>query len=836
MRKRLYEILKSCKKEEEVKSEVAKFFDFKINALKLIDHYSETILWEFKLNKNFKNIHNLSTVIAQTLYYVRYLKYGNNDNPLPPYILVIDKNNAFIFETSKYKDYYSNGYHASKYDWDRAASCPCPKLVNDIEKDKSTSQIYVYDFSNEEDEDNFIRAYKQRDIRQLELLEFDKKSINEENFLDVYAYWNKLFGNYVENGRKASEYFLADIEYKKSLPIEDEIGFRLADNTIITKQLPMKDYEHFWKIYDKVPSKDMYAFRQRSDRISQDYERNFHGEYYTKIEIADKGWEYFERVIDKKEWWKSGEYRIWDMAAGTGNLEFNLPESALQYCYISTLREDDVNYCKKIFKGATCFQYNYLEDDVNILNNQWQLEMLKPKMPQNLIEDLKNPDIKWVIFINPPWGTSQTSSLEKGHDSKYDISKTHIREAMILENLKEASRELFTQFLFRINKEFKNKSAYLCLFATPKYITYKNDQKIRDSFFKYKFKKGFLFSVKHFYRTNKKKEKKNTDFPVAFAIWDLSKNIPLEKQKLVFDVYNMNVEKYAIKEIHSIDKSKLLNEWIIDKSQKSTKILPTFSSGITVSINTKDTRASVKDGFLFCLMSVSPDYQHSNQTNLLSGPYSSAGGYSVTEKNFEKAMVIHAVRRSIKRKWTNDKDLFYQANKALPKEFINDCIIWSAFSDNSMVSLKDVVYKGKIYQIRNNLYPYLIDEVKTWECSNSDIDLQLHTAKENRFLAKYLQGVELSKEAFAVYETGKTLYKFFYKELCNIRRKLYKIDNWDTGVWQIKKAVNDIPDGKILWKNLKTVNKKLYDKLLPQFYEYGFLYKDIEEFTNTADG
>ena len=37
--KSLYENLRSCKKEEEVKSEFCKFFKMKINALRGIDHY-----------------------------------------------------------------------------------------------------------------------------------------------------------------------------------------------------------------------------------------------------------------------------------------------------------------------------------------------------------------------------------------------------------------------------------------------------------------------------------------------------------------------------------------------------------------------------------------------------------------------------------------------------------------------------------------------------------------------------------------------------------------------------------------------------------------------------
>ena len=47
MAKRLYDVLRACKKEEAVKSEFCKFFKVKINALKAIDHYTPNVLFEF---------------------------------------------------------------------------------------------------------------------------------------------------------------------------------------------------------------------------------------------------------------------------------------------------------------------------------------------------------------------------------------------------------------------------------------------------------------------------------------------------------------------------------------------------------------------------------------------------------------------------------------------------------------------------------------------------------------------------------------------------------------------------------------------------------------------
>lgn len=55
------------------------------------------------------------------------------------------------------------------------------------------------------------------------------------------------------------------------------------------------------------------------------------------------------------------------MAAGAGNLEYHLPAEAYKYLYMSTLHGGEVDHLKKVFPAATCFQYDYLNDDIDFL-------------------------------------------------------------------------------------------------------------------------------------------------------------------------------------------------------------------------------------------------------------------------------------------------------------------------------------------------------------------------------------------------------------------------------------------------------------------------------------
>lgn len=86
------------------------------------------------------------------------------------------------------------------------------------------------------------------------------------------------------------------------------------------------------------------------------------GEYFTPVAFARKALAYLEKVIGPKWWTKN--YRLWDMAAGTGNLEWLLPVDAYKSVYLSTLLPEDVPHCKRAFPGATVFQYDYLNDDI----------------------------------------------------------------------------------------------------------------------------------------------------------------------------------------------------------------------------------------------------------------------------------------------------------------------------------------------------------------------------------------------------------------------------------------------------------------------------------------
>jgi len=808
-----YSNIKSGKTEEDIKHAYAKYFDLKYDTSDYIDLYTPRVLFEFKYDKNLKNLHIRSQTLAQTMYYVRRLKYGQHiDKPISPIICLADHNEAILTETSIWKEFYDNG----KYDWDLAPSFPDQQLVRDIEQNQNMRDLHVYDIIDPVEFYSFADLLKKHLNNELDLKFEDKKIISEDNFEGVFEYWNKIFGDSVRNGFKTSRYFVSDIQKDNTVFIKNQSKafFRIGQTgDVKEKKILAKDYEYFWSLYEKVSDVDVLrAILSKIDRLTDETMRRFYGEFFTPLKFAKKALDYIEKAVGN-DWWKSGEFRLWDMAAGTGNLEYYLPQDALKYCYLSTLYKEDVEHLEKLFPDALNFQYDYLNDDIeNLFADKAGFNFdFNWKLPEKLRNDLNNSKIKWIILINPPFATAQKAGTSGG--SKKGVSETKLRDLMHTEDLGETSRELFVQFLYRIKYEFANKISILGLFSTMKYLNANNDQKFRDRIFDFAFRKGFVFSSANFDGT-----KKNNAFPVSFIIWDLLGKNEIKNQDVNLDVFNDNVEKIDSKNIISENRENFLNKWI--KRSVANIKYPPFGSAVEIKSDNIDKRDRVSRNFLASLMCNGNDFQHSNNTALLSGPYVSAGALSVTPENFTQAMVVHAARRVPKATWLNDRDQFKKPEGDLTDEFILDCTVWNLFSNsNNTVAMKDVEYEGEIYQIHNHFFPFPVNEVKKWNITDSDIAFTLATAQDT-FVASWLTSKSLSPEANALLEKGREIYQYYFSNLNQIRTSKYKIHTWDAGWWQIRQSLADVDLGASLMKEIKVLHDGLKNKILPKLKEY----------------
>ncbi len=804
-KKYLSEVIQAAQSEAELVHLFANHFDLSFSNKNRSDLYTAQILYEFKLNDNMHNLQIRAKTVAQALYYIRRFKFDDDDCAPSENICVISKNSAAVFQTELFADFFNS----NAYDWDVKPSNPSTNLITDLSKFDSMIRARVYDLHDFKDclaFETLINNTRKRKPKDSKV----KKQINAQNFYQVFRYWQSFFGADVANGHKPSEYFLIDIEQGKSHIHDGKVYFEFPGERIMAKLINPDAYNYFWNTYEKISSAhEIISIRTKMDVMTEINLRRRTGEFYTPIDFARKAFEYIARTVKLDK-----NFRIWDMAAGTGNLEFAIPPDVIRNCYISTLIDDEANYCKQIFGDATIFQYDFLNDD-------------ESKLPEKLRQDLADPNIKWIIFINPPYATANNYERDKSNVNKDGVADTAIRKLMTAEKLGEVSRELTTQFIYRISKDFSARQAWLCMFSKIKYINSNNDQKFRDKVFAYKFERGFTFSSQNFDGCKEK-------FPVGFLIWNLGEKISLHEQEISLDVYDAAIEKIATKTFKPAQREEFLSKWI--ERPPAVKKFPPLSSALNVNRTNKDRRDRVAENFLASLMCNGNDFMHQNRATLLSAPYVSAGAMSITAENFESAMIIHMVRRLPKATWLNDRDQFMQPTKELSREFICDAVIWSLFApSNQTASLRNVEYEGEIYQILNNFYPFLLSEVRAWECSSLSMAMQLETATEDRFAALWIKNHrdELSAAAKSILNSARTIYKKFYAELNKLDVAHWKIENWDAGWYQIRMSLGVSIDLSAFKVAFKALSDKIHDDEHPdksQIYELGFLRDEVRYF------
>jgi hypothetical protein len=271
-------------------------------------------------------------------------------------------------------------------------------------------------------------------------------------------------------------------------------------------------------------------------------------------------------------------------------------------------------------------------------------------------------------------------------------------------------------------------------------------------------------------------------------VWDLAKHKKLEEQKLEVTVLDDDTGKIGRKLIVSEHRDRFLSKWI-DRPD-ATEIFPPLGSAISVKADNGDVRDRVAKDFLASLMCKGNDVQNYNNVALLSGPYVSAGALSIVPDNFDKAMVVHAVRKNVKKNWLNDRDQFLQPETKPGVSFVRQCAVWNLFSDsNHTASLRNITYKGKIFQIINHFFPFKVSIVKKWEISDSDIARSLKADTDDRFIAKWLAAQNLDSDCSELLELGRKIYATFFKEFKNLPTATYRVEHWDAGWWQIKRCL-----------------------------------------------
>ena len=661
----------------------------------------------------------------------------------------------------------------------------------------------------ESHEKDFIAAVKNA-IKAGKLV---RTPITPDNLRQVFDKWVIMVGHEIE-GINEADYallFFADIMHDgvkaamSNLPARllhenDKPVFLLNNKTY--ELASDRGYRNFWAIYHRPPEEEYrnYLLERRDSLLPLD-ERSFKGAYYTPLHVVDKAYDLLSAALGKN--WQRN-YVVWDMCCGVGNLE--VKHSNHRNIFMSTLDKADIDVmvASRTCVAATKFQYDYLNDDVTDFGeiDYSRTEKLPAELRQAIADAKakKKGAKKILVFINPPYGEASNS---QGNAGKTDIATTLIGAGM--GDLGYATRELFVQFLVRIQRELPG--ATVAMFSTLKYVNAPNFAQFRE-LWTAKYLGGFVVHSRAF-------DGLKGDFPIGFLVWDTSKKEPLNQ--IETKVLDKDGGALGEKNFYNVPNEKFLSEWIVRLKKNDVDVVPLINAVTPIAKTEHVRNTKWSDGAIGHFFCNGNDFQNAGtMTAVFSSVHSigHAGGYFINKENIWQVAVVFAVRRLIKPTWLNDRDQFLQASHPLTDEFKTDCLIWMLFNGSNLSAGANALnWNGRTWSLVNHFIPFTESQVKAGG------------RFESNFMASYIAKCKLSGAAKRVMDEGKKLWCQYHATQFEKKiRDEFKINRPDVGWYQIRKALEaNCENESVDFDPFKAVYDDLSKKLRPQLFEFGFL-------------
>lgn len=761
-------------------------------------------LLEFKYDERLKNKLSQCNVLIQCLYYLK--KFENAGDKLPSTIFVGDVNECFAIHTNSIVKYLS-----SEINWKIAPSeahRKNPELIRAMVNDEDILP-FVYDV-----DDNFSVKTAINKIKDFSDNVIRKVRITKHNIVAIFDYFDKnVLGKVKLSTNEKANLFIQTVIN----PNENYLHPK-RKNLLVTKSFgEMNVNQNLFNSFFSHFEGDLYSPKEKEqltglvDRLVEDSVRRNKGEFFTPTPFVDLAHKYITDVFGSD--WKE-KFVVWDCAWGTGNLTRDYKFKEL---YCSTLEQSDIETANQMGYNpeAIKFQFDFLNDGDNML-------------PKGLLDAIES--CKEILFlINPPYATANNMGTKEG-DHKGGVSKTGIVENMKKEGWGASSQNLYAQFLYKITKyQEKNKNIKTGIFCPPLFLSGGSYKKFREKFFKwFGFEKGVLFEACHFSDVAK-------NWGISFTVFGNK----LNNNKFNLDIidYNDNfqLEIKDTKEIYNTDNEIACSDWVrVEIEGKKTFDAPQISSALVIKQSGNGNLIQKSIGYL---QTASNNIAKNNQqVSITSSAFSNGHGLSIIVENYLKCLSIFSSRRLVSGQYANwinwnDEYLAPNENHSFYKQFAYDSIVYSLFeSKSNQSSLRQVEYKNKLWDIKNEFFWLSKEEIQSLANGNSYDEIYKDArASDERFVYKKLfqEGIynKLSPDAKNVLDmaTGLVNKSFEMRKVVSENNPEYHLDSWDAGYAQLKLVWRDY--FKDEFKTFREKYKELEDRMRPLVYELGFLRK-----------
>lgn len=731
------------------------------------------------------------------------------DKTLPPAFL-----GAFDFKKIAFVDYVNiqDIFYLNDFNWNVTPSNHETKefqIIKERIESILKTKTYVFDYQKDE---KLLNTFIKNNVAKATTK--SKIKIDKNNFIPIYLRWVEIVKPIIDVNwddlKKAnifdSDFYLADIfvDDKGTQDIDDDLtirdslfvvfhnqGYKIAKENIkqmfdATINIRNKNaYLQFWKLYKRPPIQEFqdYIIERKDLLVPQDI-RERKGAFFTPRIWVDLSQKYLTDHFGEN--WQD-DYYVWDCAAGTGNLLTGLTNK--YNIYASTLDQSDVSVMhERIDHGANLlhnhvFLFDFLNDDFTKL----------PQSLQDIINDTEKRK-KLIIYINPPYAEAASkSTVTKTGTNKTNVAVTTKIYEKYKSKIGIGGRELFVQFLTRINAEIPN--TIIADFSTLKTLQAPNFKDFR-SFFQAKLENLFVVPASSFDNVKGK-------FPIGFFIWN--NNIKEDFKEIKSDIYNSKGDFIGNKKFINTSIFKSINDWI------------------------KTTRNRVNEKNIGFMSAKGNDFQNTNfifiinDKNQLPHPR----GTWVTDKNIIEISVYISVRHCIQATWLNDRDQFTYPNNnwEYDTEFQSDCLAFCLFDNSNNISSSFGI---------NNWIPFTEQEVNAQNRFESNfmtdfINGKIKTENETDLFgtsSNKNKKREFSEEAKDVFDAGRELWKYYHRQPnVNVNASYYDIRVHFQGR-NAKGRMNSKSDDEKYMELIGELRNKLNflnDKIKPKIYEYEFL-------------
>lgn len=756
------------------------------------------LIIEYKLNEDFTSKIIRAKVITQVLYYMK--RFEQNGLIIPNVVMVGDVNECFVFHTNDIISYLDEDL-----DWSIAPSKAHEHNADLIYKLASDENINPFIFVIDE---NF--SFKSVIDKIYDLSNNIQRYVHvtEHNIATIFEYFTNRV---IIDKKKITANDIVAVFMGVITKNDDYYKHPVKKNVLVTPQGEIKingdGFDSFFSYFNRnyTPQEKM-RFSEISDRLIEDTNRRNKGEFYTPTLFVD----YAHDMISKEfgEDWKE-KYVVWDNSAGTKNLTRDYYFKEL---YCSTLEQAELDISKQYNKEATSFQFDFLNDSLD-------------KLPKGLIEAFEqNKPI--IFFMNPPYATT----CNFGNKNKAEEGNDTIINGIMKENgMKRCSDNLYAQFLYRImmiKEQYNLTDVHICLFSPTLFLTGSSFETFRNVFFKdFAYNVGVQFKASHFADVA-------DSWGISFSIWKNGETaVKNNFNYMLIDNIDGEIKVVDEKVVYNVDGQKTASLWVKEDVKKfKTEDAPQMTSGINYKPNKDGCRGNlVKNAIGFFYNNSNNVDKNAQNVGMFTSCFSSGTGCSILPINFTRCTSLFAARKLIEKNWVNSKDEYLAPNTEHPKwqEFENDSIVYSLFhSTSNQSSLRQVEYKGKLWDIKNEFFWMSREEMMSLANENrNDICYQDANVSTDRYVYNLLQNITLSHEAQLVLDKACELVRktFKYRMMFDEDNENYQINNWDCGWYQIKTLAKEY--AKDDFEEFKTLYKKLSDKMRPMVYELGFLRK-----------